>query len=302
MELFHRKYAAIDIGSNAIRLLIINVFEKGEMVSYKKVSLIRLPLRLGDDVFLTGNISTEKAQDFERAMQSFLLLMQVHKVDDYRACATSAMRDAKNGQQIIEVVRQKLGMEISILSGSDEAALIHSTHIERRFHDNKNYLYIDVGGGSTEVSMFQNGRLLSSKSFNIGTLRLLLNQDLTNEWKQMKQWVSKNTHIEGEMVVIGSGGNINKIYKLFDRKDWKPLFYREVKELRDTLAPLSVEQRILKFKLHPDRADVIVPAADIFTRIMKWGNIQEIQVPKMGLADGLIKSMHNRLDFSLLED
>lgn len=301
-QLFHRKYAAIDIGSNAIRLLIINVFEQGEIVSYKKVSLIRVPLRLGNDVFLNGEISEAKVVDFERVMQSFLLLIQVHKVDDYRACATSAMRDAHNGMLIIERVRQSLGMEIKILSGSEEAAIIHSTHIEQRFHDDKSYLYIDVGGGSTELSMFKNGELLASQSFNIGTIRLLLKMDLQQEWTALRSWIIEQTSQTNNLVVIGSGGNINKIYKLFERKDWKPLYYKEVKELHDKLSPLSVEERILHFKLHPDRADVIVPAAYIFTRIMKWGNIVEIQVPKMGLADGLIKSMHARLDFSLLEN
>jgi exopolyphosphatase/guanosine-5'-triphosphate,3'-diphosphate pyrophosphatase len=235
-------------------------------------------------------------------MHAFLLLMQVHKVDDYRAAATSAMREAKNGTMLIEEVCSKLNMDIKILSGSEEAALIHSTHIERRFHDNKNYLYIDVGGGSTELSLFSAGELIASKSFNLGTLRLLFGNEDPHEWESLKVWLNAYTPATKNLVVIGSGGNINKIYKLFDRKDWKPLFYKELKELHDKLKGLSLEERILNFKLHPDRADVIVPAAFIFMRIMKWGNIQEIQVPKMGLADGLIKSMHSRLDFSLLID
>lgn len=292
-----KKYGAIDIGSNAIRLLLVNVFdEKGES-TFKKVSLTRVPLRLGEDVFKDGKISPEKAIDFERTMIAFEQLMKVHKVDEYRACATSAMRDADNGPKIVAGVKERTGIDIEIINGDEEAAIIRSTHIEERLTKKQDFLYVDVGGGSTEISLFVQGDMVASKSFNIGTIRLLNDQVGEKKWDNMHDWLKKITKNHSSIEIIGSGGNINKIYKLLSKQDWQAIKYYELKGIVKELADMTYEERIMKFRLHPDRADVIVHAGKIFQRIMKWTDGSEIHVPKLGLADGLVKSMHKNLSF-----
>jgi exopolyphosphatase/guanosine-5'-triphosphate,3'-diphosphate pyrophosphatase len=291
------KYGAIDIGSNAVRLLLVNVYEHEEETTFKKVSLVRVPLRLGQDVFKQGAISDEKAIDFERTMLAFEQLMKVHKVDKYRACATSAMRDAANGISIIEGVKARTDINIEIISGDEEAELIRSTHIEERLEDNHDFLYVDVGGGSTEISFYKNGELSNSKSFNIGTIRLLNNQVSDKKWESMKLWIKDVTKGHRDLDIIGSGGNINKIYKILEKENWQGINYLELKGLLEELNHLSVDERMMTYRLHPDRADVIVHAGEIFKRVMKWSGGKEIQVPKLGLADGLIKSMHKGLSF-----
>lgn len=292
------KYGAIDIGSNAIRLLLVNVYEGEDITTYKKVSLVRVPLRLGSDVFKKKMISEQKAIDFERTMMAFDQLMKVHKVDQYRACATSAMRDASNGPDLVEAVRDRTGINIEIISGDEEAAIIRSTHIEERLEQNHDFLYVDVGGGSTEISFYCDGELQDSHSFNIGTIRMLNRRIPDKKWEAMKEWVKKTTQKRRDLDLIGSGGNINKIYKLLKKDNWEPIKRYEIKGILEEMRDLTVEERMLKYLLHPDRADVIVPAAIIFERIMKWAGSSEIQVPKLGLADGLIKSMHENLSFA----
>lgn len=292
-----KKYGAIDIGSNAIRLLLVNVFDENKQTTFKKVSLVRVPLRLGEDVFSEGKISETKAIDFERTMLAFDQLMKVHKVDKYRACATSAMRDASNGQHIVEGVRERTGINIEVISGDEEAQIIRSTHIEERLQENSDFLYVDVGGGSTEVSFFNQGKMVASKSFDIGTIRLLKKQVSDKKWNKLKDWIQTITAEHKDLEIIGSGGNINKIYKLLGKQDWQAIKYGELKTILDELNDLTYEERIMRYRLHPDRADVIVHAGKIFQRIMKWSQGKEIHVPKLGLADGLVKSMHGQLSF-----
>jgi len=291
------KYAAIDIGSNAIRLLLVNVYDNGESSSYKKVSLVRVPLRLGKDVFTTKRISAEKAVDFERTMIAFEHLMKVHKVYKYRACATSAMRDAENGAEIVNGIKERTDINIEIISGEEEAKIIRSTHIEERLEQNHDFLYVDVGGGSTEISLYQEGKLQRSKSFNIGTIRLLENMVTKETWLEMQSWLQEITKNQSGLEIIGSGGNINKIYKLLEKSDWQVIRYAELQGIYTKLSDLTLEERMMKLKLHPDRADVIVPAALLFERIMFWAQSDEIQVPKLGLSDGIIKSLHKNLSF-----
>ena len=291
------KYAAIDIGSNAIRLLLVNVYDNGETSSYKKVSLVRVPLRLGKDVFTTKRISDEKAIDFERTMVAFEQLMKVHQVYKYRACATSAMRDAENGVELVNEIKEKTGINIEIISGEEEAKIIRSTHIEKRLEKNHDFLYVDVGGGSTEISLYQQGKLQHSRSFDIGSIRLLENMVSDESWQEMQSWLQGITKNQSGLEIIGSGGNINKIYKLLDKTDWQVIRYSELQDIYTKLSELTVEERMMKFKLHPDRADVIVPAALLFERIMNWAQSDEIQVPKLGLSDGIIKSLHENLSF-----
>ncbi len=291
------KYAAIDIGSNAIRLLLVNIYDNGETSSYKKVSLVRVPLRLGKDVFTTKRISDEKAIDFERTMVAFEQLMKVHQVYKYRACATSAMRDAENGVELVNEIKEKTGINIEIISGEEEAKIIRSTHIEQRLEKNHDFLYVDVGGGSTEISLYQQGKLQHSKSFDIGTIRLLENMVSGESWQEMQSWLQDITKNQSGLEIIGSGGNINKIYKLLDKTDWQVIRYRELQDILTKLSELTVEERMMRYKLQPDRADVIVPAALLFERIMNWAQSDEIQVPKLGLSDGIIKSLQKNISF-----
>jgi len=293
-----KKYGAIDIGSNAIRLLLVNVFTENEVSTFKKVSLTRVPLRLGEDVFMDGKISQEKAIDFERTMIAFEQLMKVHKVDKYRATATSAMRDASNGPTIVEGVRERTGIEIEVISGDEEAKIIRSTHVQERLSAGHDFLYVDVGGGSTEISLFVKGEMQASRSFNIGTIRLLKDQVNEEKWNKMHDWLKDITKNHKGLEIIGSGGNINKIYKILNKQDWQAIKYYELKGVLKELSDLTYEERIMKFRLHPDRADVIVHAGRIFQRIMKWTEGAEIHVPKLGLADGLVKSMHGELSFN----
>jgi len=292
-----KKYGAIDIGSNAIRLLLVNVFTENGISTFKKVSLTRVPLRLGEDVFMDGKISQEKAIDFERTMIAFEHLMKVHKVDQYRATATSAMRDAENGPAIVEGVKARTGINIEVITGDEEAKIIRSTHVQERLSAGHDFLYVDVGGGSTEISLFVKGEMHASRSFNIGTIRLLKDQVNEEKWDDMHDWLKEITKNQHGLEIIGSGGNINKIYKILNKQDWQAIKYDELKEVVDELAAMTYEQRIMIHRLHPDRADVIVHAGLIFQRIMKWTEGSEIHVPKLGLADGLVKSMHRELSF-----
>lgn len=289
-----KKYAAIDIGSNAIRLLVSNVItKKNQETQFKKSALVRVPIRLGADAFVGGVISEKNKQRMIDAMKAFKLLMGVHGVEKYRACATSAMRESKNGKEIIDAVFKESDVKIEIIDGKTEAAIIFSTDLSEVLEEDKAYLYVDVGGGSTEFTVFSNGKLINSKSFKIGTVRLINKVVNKKEiWPEIKDWIKTNTKGLKKVTVIGSGGNINKLFKMSGRVQGKPLSYIYLNAHFQFLKQMSYEQRITELGLNPDRADVIIPATKIYLNAMKWSNAKKIIVPKIGLADGIIKTMH----------
>lgn len=285
--------AAIDIGSNAARLLIteVSVYKDGT-VDYTKLNLLRVPLRLGFDVFDKGYITEEKKQHILDTMKIYQLLMQVYKVEGVRACATSAMRDATNGKEIRELVKKQTGIDIEIITGQEEANIIYETHIAEKLSTNKSYLYIDVGGGSTEVTMFSNDHIVFKESFNIGTIRLLHNQVKDEQWEQMKWYIKTHVRDYQPVEAIGTGGNINKIFSISKRKEGKSLPLELLKDYHKELDMASLEERMHRYNFRTDRADVIVPALQIYISIMRWAGAEEIYVPKIGLADGLIKMLY----------
>lgn len=288
------KFAAIDIGSNAIRLLFTQVFETKNNAVFKKDALFRVPIRLGEDVFVNQEISNEKAEDLVNTMIAFRYLMEAYHPVEYMACATSAMREAKNGEQIVKKIKNKANIDLEIIDGKKEASIIYSTHIAEKLDKNGNYIYIDVGGGSTELSLISKTKIINSQSFNLGTVRILKKQDSKSEWEKMKYWLMENKSKYLAIEGIGSGGNINKIYKLSDKKDGKPLSYKNIKSIYDTIKLYSLNDRIEVLGLRPDRADVIVPAAEIFLSFMKWGNIKKLYVPEIGLSDGIIHVLYEK--------
>ncbi len=285
------RYAAIDIGSNAVRLLIADVIENNSSISFKKNTLIRVPLRLGDDAFLDHRLSDRKAADLVKTMQAFRNLMDVYKVVDYMAYATSAMREAKNGEEIVQRIKNEANIDLEIVHGQKEAGMIYASHIEQSIDKSKNYLYIDVGGGSTELSLFSAGELWASKSFNIGTIRMLDNQDKEETWEEMKDFIRENTRQFKTISGIGTGGNINKLYKLSEEKDKAPLSFGKLKALYTYLNSFSLKDRINVLGLNQDRADVIIPACEIYMTVMKCANIKNIYVPTVGLVDGIIQTL-----------
>ncbi|RKO71863.1 exopolyphosphatase [Sphingobacterium puteale] len=287
------RYAAIDIGSNAVRLLIADIIGQKDQYNFKKNTLLRVPLRLGDDAFIQQEISPRKAESLIKTMKAFRELMDVYHVEDYMACATSAMRDAKNGADIVAEIK-KNGINIDIIEGAKEAEIIYNSHWDNKMEKDKVYLYIDVGGGSTELSLFANGVLVNSRSFNLGTIRILDNQDKTETWDELKEWVRSNTHMYKQVIGIGTGGNINKLARLSDEKVDKPLSYAKLKAVYEHLASFSLKERIILLGLNEDRADVIIPASEIFLTIMKHGRLKQIIVPRVGLVDGVIRTLINR--------
>lgn len=291
-------FAAIDIGSNAVRLLIKRTDKQdsnGDIKALKKILLVRVPLRLGFDVFSNGKISKEKACKLTRLIKSFHHLMAVYDVDQYRACATSAIRDAKNGKCIIETVSSHTGINIDIITGQEEARVIYGNHIECLEDRNGNYMYVDVGGGSTEVNLITDGMLIFSASYNIGTIRLLSGTVSTGAWRQMTDEISLAVKSLGHVNIIGTGGNINKLYRLSDKKDKqsKNLPTYSLRQLYASLRSLSTEGRARMYDLKEDRADVIVPAAEIFLRIADTLHTDYIHVPGIGLADGIISELYS---------
>lgn len=285
------KYAAIDIGSNAVRLLIADIIKNQDAISFKKNTLIRVPLRLGDDAFLNQHISDKKAVDLVKAMQAFRNLIDVYKVSDYMACATSAMREADNGAEIVERVKTEANIDLEIVHGEREAKIIYASHVEQDIDKTKNYLYIDVGGGSTELSLFSEGQLQASRSFNIGTIRILDNQDKEETWNEMKEFIRENTRKFKNISAIGTGGNINKLYKLAEEKEGDPMSFNKLKSLYNYLNSFSLKERINVLGLKEDRADVIIPASEIYLTVMKWSNIKTIFVPSVGMVDGIIQTL-----------
>ncbi|MCL6524822.1 MAG: exopolyphosphatase [Thermoflavifilum sp.] len=289
------RLAAIDIGSNAARLLIKEVRPVTEQeVDFVKLSLVRVPLRLGFDVFSYGAISEERMQHLIDTIHAYQLFMKIYQVQDYIACATSAMREASNGKQVIERVNQQTGIQLQIIDGQQEASLIFETHIAEHLNPTKSYLYVDVGGGSTEISLFSKRKLVFNVSFNIGTIRLLHNQINDQQWEELKEFLKKKVKPQN-VVVIGSGGNINKIFSMSKVKNGKPLFIDMLKTYYRKLSRMSVAERMHRYQLREDRADVIVPALQIYLNIMRWSGAQQILVPQIGLADGLIYHLYQQI-------
>ncbi|RYD99883.1 MAG: exopolyphosphatase [Sphingobacteriales bacterium] len=287
--------AAIDIGSNAARLLITEVTTyKDGTVDYTKLNLLRIPLRLGFEVFETGLISAEKTKMILDTMKVYRLMMDIYKVEHHQACATSAMRDAQNGTEIIDLVKAETGIGIEIISGADEANIIYETHIAENIDSHEAFLYIDVGGGSTELTMFAQGNIIFKESFNIGTIRLLNEQVTDVQWDHFKWFVKNYTKNFENIKAVGSGGNINKVFSLSKTKETRPLKIELLKDYHKELSASSVEERMHLYNIRRDRADVIVPALQIYTCVMRWAGSQEIYVPKIGLADGLIKMLYQQ--------
>ena len=285
------KYAAIDIGSNALRLLISNVIEYRKETITLKNSLIRVPIRLGQDAFTSGKISRNNIKQITRSMRAFKNLMKVHNVKKYLAFATAALREAKNGEEVIDRVKNKTGISIQIIDGEKEAKIISNTNVFRGVHPKKTILYIDVGGGSTELSIIKNKKVLKSISLKIGTVRLLNDGVDSETWIMAKKWVTTNTRPFTNIFLLGTGGNINKLHKISNIKENKPITYNKLRKIYENLKSLSYEERIIKFALNQDRSDVIIPATELFLKIFEWSGAREVYVPKVGLSDGMIKEL-----------
>ncbi|MFN3405784.1 MAG: Ppx/GppA phosphatase family protein [Cytophagaceae bacterium] len=291
------KLAAVDIGSNAIRFQITNALKYNGVVNFKKVEYVRFPLRLGQDVFKNNKISPEKEAKFIKLMHTFKMLLDLYEVQDYMFCATSAMRESENGREIADRVKKEIGVEIDIIDGDKEAELINSVLFTEL--DDRSYVHIDVGGGSTELNIFVNKEKIAARSFKIGSVRRLGQMDSPEEWKEMKSWIKKNVKDKyGTIRAIGTGGNIGKIYELANLsrgKSLKPtISLDKIEKVHDTVSKMTYDERIHVLMLNPDRADVIIPASEIYTSVMKWAEAKEMVVPELGLKDGLIQLLYKR--------
>lgn len=290
-------YAAIDIGSNAARLLIKKVETDGTTPAFTKQLFLRVPLRLGFDVFRQGRVSDAKAKKMERLMKAYRQLMKIYDVDRYRACATSAMRDAANGPKLIESIFKDTGIQIEIIAGEEEAGIVYNNHVEQLEDRDGNYIYVDVGGGSTEINLLTNGELVCSRSYNVGTIRILNGGVDEAAWQRMRDELAELAAPYEDVHIIGSGGNINKLYRLTGKKEKKRvLTIEELRGLYEVLNPLTPEQRMAEYKLKADRADVIVPAAEIFLTVAAAVRAKDIIVPVIGLCDGIIDTLY-KTDF-----
>lgn len=288
-----KKYAAIDIGSNAMRLLITNIVEQPDTpTQFNKSALIRVPIRLGQDAFTVGEISEENIDRMIDAMKAFKLLMKVYKVEKFKACATSAMREAYNGKEVVDIILEKAEIEIDIIDGKKEAAIIASSDLHNFLKTDQTYLYVDVGGGSTEFSLFSEGKMVASKSFKNGTVRMLNNMVSDIVWQEIEKWIKTNTEEYDNVTLIGSGGNINKLFKMSGKMQDKPLSFLYLNAQYQYLNSLTYEQRIAELAMNTDRADVIIPATKIYLNAMKWSGARHIYVPKIGLSDGIVKALY----------
>jgi len=284
--------AAIDIGSNAVRLLVSEAVPYRETVDFTKLTLLRIPLRLGVDVFQNGFIGEEKASALKKSIQAFQLIMDIYGVERFRACATSAMRDAQNGTELVKAIFQETGLQIDIITGKEEAAIIYDTHMMESEPEGETRLYVDVGGGSTELTMYSEGKRILQDSFNVGTLRLLNSQVPDKVWNDMKSAVKSSVKGVKNLSIIGSGGNINKLFSISKTKEGKSLSLTQMDTYYKSMSNLSVLERMHEYNLRQERAEVIVPALQIYTSILKWSDVNEIGVPRIGLADGLIRELY----------
>lgn len=286
-KIYSLKLAAIDIGSNAIRFQVSTVLENSEGVLFKKLEYIRFPLRLGHDVFTTGRISTASEAKFKKLMKAYKLLLELYEVQDHMFCATSAMREAENGRQLADAVLAEFGITIHIIDGEREAELIN-----RAIHSylkDKTYLHIDVGGGSTELNLYTGGKKIKTCSFKIGSVRVLEQNDSPAVWSEMERWIREEVKkAYGRVTAVGTGGNISKIFELARLRPGKTMSLNRIRDIRNMIANFSLEQRVYKLQMNPDRADVIIPATDIYTRVMQWAHASSILVPDVGLKDGMM--------------
>lgn len=289
-----KKYAAIDIGSNAVRILVTNVVSYKKKTVFLKNALVRVPIRLGQDAFTNGNISDKNIKRMIKSMKAFKLLMEVHGVKDYLAFATSALRDAKNGSYLVEKVLKKSGIKIEIINGKKEAKIISNTNVFDTINKEKTFLYVDIGGGSTEFSILINGKRNQSKSFKIGTVRLLNSKVEQVTLDEAETWVRRHTLMHERIYLLGTGGNINKLHKIANINDNSPISYLTLKALYNQLDALTYEERIVDLELNPDRSDVILLAAKLFIKILNWSGAKDIYVPKVGLSDGMIRELYKR--------
>ena len=287
------RYAAIDIGSNAVRLLISNVVSaQGHPPKFMKSSMVRVPIRLGEDSFTVGEITKRNEKRMIKAMKAFKYIMRINNVKDYMACATSALREANNGEEIVRNVQSKTGVDIQVIDGKREAEIIATTNIFERINKNRTFLYIDVGGGSTEFSVLVNGERVVSKSFKVGTVRMINNMVSEKVWEEIKEWIEIHTKQNSKLALLGSGGNINKLFKIAKVKEGRPLSFIKLNTLYNELNQLDYNQRILQWELNPDRSDVIIPATQIYLKALLWSGATEVYVPKIGLSDGMIKVLY----------
>lgn len=287
---------AIDIGSNAVRLLVAQAIPyKNESVDFTKLSLLRLPLRLGLDVFESGVISSEKVVLLEKSMESFRLIMEIYGVNHFRACATSAMRDAANADEIVKSIQAKTGIKIEVISGREEAEIIYETHLRQVGAQHGSTLYIDVGGGSTELTLYSFGEKVLQESFDIGTIRLMSGKVKDEMWEEIKRSVKVAVKGHKPLKVVGSGGNNNKLFALSKRKEGEPIGLQQLELFLRDLGSMSLEERMHNYQLRQERAEVIVPALQIYTSILRWAGAREISVPKIGLADGLVRNIYYNL-------
>ncbi len=288
------KFAAIDIGSNALRLLVASVTQSNGHLPLKKIALTRVPVRLGEDVFSKGWIGDHKIQQLIKTLQAFKLLMDVHEVVDYRACATSAMREAENGEEVARALLERTGVSVERIDGSTESEMIVSTYLKKISDSGRDFLYIDVGGGSTEISRISDGKAVKSKSFPIGTVRILEDRVAEESWEEMMQWCHQMQGENEELTALGTGGNINKLCNLLGSKKEKPIELKKLQKLAKKLQKLSYQKRMEEYDLKPDRADVIVPASKIYIDVLQESGVNEIIVPKVGLADGIITQLYSK--------
>lgn len=287
------KLAAIDIGSNAIRFQISSVLDTGPKVLFKKMEYIRFPLRLGHDVFSDGTLSKKSIEKFKKLMHTYKLLLELYEADDYMICATSAMRESKNGKELVRQVYEEFGITIEIINGQLEAELINKAIAS--YLTDKTYLHIDVGGGSTELNLFYGGEKIQTKSFKIGSVRVLEHHDSPKSWKEMQSWINENVEKKyGTVTSVGTGGNISKIFELSKVEAGKNLSLSRIKEIRKMVSDLSMEKRIYELQMNPDRADVIVPASNIYIQVMEWASSKSIIVPEVGLKDGMILHLYEK--------
>tara|TARA_B100001029_G_scaffold173292_1_gene172028 strand:- start:249 stop:1142 length:894 start_codon:yes stop_codon:yes gene_type:complete len=289
------KFAAIDIGSNAVRLLIANVIKIENKILFQKNSLIRSPVRLGEDSFTLGEISDKSIKRVIKTMKAFKLLMDVHDVSHYKAFATSALREANNSLHVVKMIKKKTRIKVEIIDGIKEAEIISYSKISDFINTQKTFLFVDVGGGSTEFTFINEGKNIISKSFKIGTVRVINNLVDDRVWIAIKNWIKKNSKKYDKITLMGSGGNINKLFRLSNIKDGKPLSKIKLNQLYMDLFSLSYEERIISYGLNTDRADVIVPAAKIYLKALEWSGGQKIYVPSFGLSDGMIKYIYKKL-------
>ena len=298
------KLAAIDIGSNAIRLQISTILEGGEKMLFKKLEYVRFPLRLGHDVFTTNRISDASIAKFKKLMKAYKLLLELYEVDDYMFCATSAMRESENGEEVARQVKEELGVTINIIDGHMEAEFINKAIFS--YLGNETYLHIDVGGGSTELNLFVKGKKIKTRSFKIGSVRILEHHDSPVMWEDMERWVRENVKLSyGKVTAVGTGGNISKIFELAQKKPGATLSLKKVKAIKEEIESLTIDQRIYQLQMNPDRADVIVPASGIYIKVMEWAHSNSIIVPDVGLKDGILLNLleknvqQKKIDFAL---